>query len=108
MKSSNIFHRSFLGLLLALGLAALPQVALAATGVSEERLSLPEGPGSLEGLGENISVNHNMGQMSYPVPIVVPNGYAGMTPVWPSSTAPALETRWSAWAGPWPCPASSA
>jgi len=48
--------------------------------VSEERVCLPDGPGSLEGIGENVSVNANMGQMSYSVPIQVPAGYAGMTP----------------------------
>ena len=53
---------------------------LAATGVSEERVCLPDGPGSLEGIGENVSVNSNMGQMSYSVPIQVPSGYPGMTP----------------------------
>ena len=54
--------------------------SLAATGVSEERLSLPRGPGSLEGIGENISLNLNMGAMTYHVPIEVPAGFPGATP----------------------------
>ncbi len=65
----------------ALALCLLCTVAAkAATGVSEERVSLPEGPGSLEGLGENIELNLNMAQMSYNVNVQVPEGYAGMTP----------------------------
>ena len=56
------------------------RAATATDGVSEERLSLPEGPGSLEGIGENVSLDRNMGQMSYSVPIAVPAGFPGMTP----------------------------
>lgn len=55
-------------------------VAHAQTGVSDDRVSLPEGPGSLEGIGENISLNPNMGVMSYGVPIAVPRGFAGVIP----------------------------
>ncbi len=54
--------------------------ALAQTGVSDDRVSLPEGPGSLEGIGENVSLNPNMGVMAYGVPIEVPRGFAGVTP----------------------------
>ena len=54
--------------------------AVADTGVSDSRVSLPEGPGSLEGVGENISVNASMGSMSYAVPFDLPQGYEGMTP----------------------------
>ena len=50
------------------------------TGVSDDRVSLPEGPGSLEGVGENVSVDPNMGLMRYSIPIIVPQGFAGMTP----------------------------
>ncbi len=53
---------------------------LAQTGVSDDRVSLPEGPGSLEGVGENVEIDPNMGQMRYSVKIKVPAGYAGMTP----------------------------
>ena len=68
-----------LGLLGALALLA-PSPAHAQLGVSDDRVSLPEGPGSLEGIGENVSVGGNMGQMSYQVPIDVPGGFAGLTP----------------------------
>lgn len=61
---------------LALGLST----AHAQTGVSDDRVSLPAGPGSLEGVGENVSLNPNMGMMSYGVPIEVPRGFTGVTP----------------------------
>jgi YD repeat-containing protein len=54
--------------------------ALAQTGVSDDRVSLPEGPGSLEGVGESVRPNLNMGTMSYSVPVPVPAGFAGTTP----------------------------
>ncbi|MEL6181870.1 MAG: SpvB/TcaC N-terminal domain-containing protein, partial [Myxococcota bacterium] len=50
------------------------------SGVSDDRVSLPEGPGSLEGVGENVNVNANMGTMQYEVPIQVPEGFASVTP----------------------------
>src|SRR5690606_30590532 len=50
------------------------------TGVSDDRVSLPEGPGSLEGVGENVDVDPNMGHMSWRVPIEVPAGFAGIAP----------------------------
>ena len=49
-------------------------------GVSDDKVSLPEGPGSLEGVGENVAVNENMGAMSYHVPFDLPSGFAGATP----------------------------
>lgn len=49
-------------------------------GVSDDRVSLPGGPGSLEGVGENVAVAANMGLMQYQVPIEVPAGFAGVTP----------------------------
>ncbi|MBN1959323.1 MAG: VCBS repeat-containing protein [Deltaproteobacteria bacterium] len=52
----------------------------AQTGVSDDRVSLPEGPGSLEGVGENIDIVSNMGQMHYSVPIELPKGYGSLTP----------------------------
>jgi hypothetical protein len=67
-----------------LALAALmlpiPLGAVAQTGVSDDRVSLPEGPGSLEGVGESVRPNLNMGTMSWNVPIPVPQGFPGVTP----------------------------
>ncbi len=54
--------------------------ATASTGVSDDRVSLPEGPGSLEGVGENVQVDPNMGLMRYAVPIQVPEGFSGLVP----------------------------
>ncbi|MCP4503212.1 MAG: hypothetical protein GY822_25020 [Deltaproteobacteria bacterium] len=66
----------------ALVVAALFSVAPshAQTGVSDDRVSLPDGPGSLDGIGDNTSVDQNMGQMTTSVKVKVPGGYAGLTP----------------------------
>jgi hypothetical protein len=48
-------------------------------GLSSSRLKLPKGPGSLEGIGENIELNLNMGLMSYGVPMKLPQGYGEAT-----------------------------
>ncbi|HEY3494488.1 MAG TPA: toxin TcdB middle/N-terminal domain-containing protein, partial [Polyangiaceae bacterium] len=50
------------------------------SGLSANKVSLPAGPGSLEGVGENVEPDLNMGLMSYRVPIVVPQGYSGLSP----------------------------
>ncbi|MCP4501815.1 MAG: hypothetical protein GY822_17785 [Deltaproteobacteria bacterium] len=52
----------------------------AQTGVSDDRVSLPDGPGSLDGIGNNASVNQNMGMMSHSVNIKTPEGYGGLNP----------------------------
>ncbi|MCA9518227.1 MAG: VCBS repeat-containing protein, partial [Myxococcales bacterium] len=68
---------------LPLALAATALIlcpARAQTGVSDDRVSLPNGPGSLDGLGENVGVNANMGTMSWSVPVAVPAGFRGLTP----------------------------
>jgi RHS repeat-associated protein len=59
---------------------ALASSGHAQNGVSDDRVSLPEGPGSLEGVGENVQFDANMGVMSYGVPISVPQGFAATTP----------------------------
>jgi RHS repeat-associated protein len=66
---------------LALMTTLHPTAALAFdTGVSDDRVSLPEGPGTLEGVGENVTVDPNMGLMRHSVPVQVPEGFAGLTP----------------------------
>jgi len=65
-------------LLIALWLA--PALASAQTGVDDDRVSLPEGPGSLEGVGENVEIDPNMALMRWNVPIEVPRGHDGLTP----------------------------
>ncbi|MDH5493238.1 MAG: hypothetical protein OEY14_14895, partial [Myxococcales bacterium] len=71
---------SFGTLSLLLLIQLLPRNASADTGVSDERVSLPDGPGSIGGIGENADVDPNMGLMRYRVPIEIPSGYAAMTP----------------------------
>ena len=73
--------RSFVLALWGLGVAAVaPSAVHAQTGVSDDRVSLPDGPGSLDGMGDNASTDGNMGQMSTSIPIVVPDGFASATP----------------------------
>jgi RHS repeat-associated protein len=78
----SVLRISVLGTLGALALLASPVHAGTdfSTGVSDDRVSLPEGPGSLEGIGDNVSVDANMGLMHHSVPIVVPEGFPGVTP----------------------------
>src|SRR5438128_1932735 len=52
----------------------------AQTGVSNDRVSLPDGPGSVEGIGDNAEVNLAMGQMAYSYPVELPRGFSGVTP----------------------------
>ncbi|MEM1008544.1 MAG: hypothetical protein AAGJ35_06025, partial [Myxococcota bacterium] len=50
------------------------------SGVSPSVLTLPKGPGSLGGIGENVQANLNMGLMSYPIKIPLPAGRNRFTP----------------------------
>lgn len=67
-------------LALVCGCSLLSSSVYAQTGVDDDRISLPEGPGSLEGVGENVEVDPNMALMRWNIPIVVPKGFEGMTP----------------------------
>ncbi|MCA9298243.1 MAG: hypothetical protein KDA28_04205, partial [Phycisphaerales bacterium] len=71
----NTLNRLVLVAILSLSVPALAQ-----TGVSDDRVSLPEGPGSIEGIGDNADIDPNMGMMRYSVPIRVPGGFPGMSP----------------------------
>ncbi len=51
-----------------------------AAGVTDERVTLPDGPGSIGGVGANVSVNPAMGAMSHSVSIQAPKGWPGLTP----------------------------
>ncbi|MEO1266859.1 MAG: toxin TcdB middle/N-terminal domain-containing protein, partial [Myxococcota bacterium] len=53
---------------------------MAQTGVSDDRVSLPEGPGSLEGVGENVEMDPNMGSMRHSVAISTPKGFPAVSP----------------------------
>src|SRR5213075_3179350 len=50
-------------------------------GVSPNAISLPSGPGSLEGLGESFQPALNSGTAHYGFSLAVPPGTAGHTPV---------------------------
>jgi len=41
-------------------LLSLASPALAFNGAGDDRVSLPDGPGSLDGIGDNATVNPNM------------------------------------------------
>lgn len=50
------------------------------SGVDDSRVSLPDGPGSIGGVGENAVVDPNMGMMQYSVTIESPAGFPAVTP----------------------------
>jgi len=50
------------------------------SGVSPTAISLPKGPGSIEGLGESFQPNLNTGTASYGISISLPPGTAGYAP----------------------------
>lgn len=66
--------------LVGLSLLSLTAHAQGAAGVSDERVTLPSAPGSIDGVGENASVEGNQGSMRYRVAIDVPPGFPGVTP----------------------------
>ena len=78
----NFFQRAGFGTTIIFMLVhlLLSSSAVAQTGVSNDRVSLPEGPGSLEGIGDDISFTYNMGTMGYNVPITLPDGFTSMVP----------------------------
>jgi len=59
---------------------ALVGFAADKSGVSPTSISLPSGPGSIEGLGSEFEPNLNVGTAGYSVPITLPAGTAGNTP----------------------------
>lgn len=64
-------------------LAALVSVEAAAqanAGVSDERVRLPQAPGSISGVGENATAEGNHGAVQYQVAVEVPEGFEGVTP----------------------------
>src|SRR5213596_835662 len=51
------------------------------SGVTPNTISLPKGPGSIEGLGESFQPTLNTGTAKYGIGLKVPPGTAGQTPV---------------------------
>ena len=75
--------RNFFPLLVILGISLSYSAGVLALNKSALRpnvLSLPAGPGSIEGLGESFQPQLNTGTASYNVPLVVPIGRAGFAP----------------------------
>lgn len=70
---------NILSCFLLLGWSSLA-LAQGSSGVSPNVLVLPQGPGSIGGVGENVQANLNMGLMSYSIPILVPQGRGSATP----------------------------
>ena len=56
-----------------------PSFAADKSGVSPNTISLPQGPGSIEGLGESFQPTLNTGTAKYGVRLTVPPGIAGQT-----------------------------
>ncbi len=50
------------------------------SGVKPNVLSLPSGPGSIEGLGESFEPQLNSGTATYRIPLATPPGRAGFAP----------------------------
>ncbi|TNE47444.1 MAG: hypothetical protein EP343_19940 [Deltaproteobacteria bacterium] len=69
-----------LALLFLLSIWLAPHATVWANGTSPNVLVLPQGPGSIGGLGENVQANLNMGLMSYNINVVVPQGRSGHSP----------------------------
>ncbi len=67
-------------LLLALGLLTLPCGADDKSGVTPNTISVPKGPGAIEGLGESFQPTLNTGTASYGITLKVPPGTAGHAP----------------------------
>jgi RHS repeat-associated protein len=66
--------------LLCLLTPLLPAVAADKNGVSANAISLPSGPGSIEGLGESFEPSLNNGTARYGLSLELPPGTAGHTP----------------------------
>lgn len=60
--------------------SSLSALAGEKTGVGLNKISLPSGPGSIEGLGDSFEPQLNTGTSSYSVKIAAPPGVAGLQP----------------------------
>src|SRR5512139_111542 len=72
--------RHVLRLLLALLAATSPLFGADKSGVTPNTISLPKGPGAIEGLGESFQPTLNTGTAKYGLSLRVPPGTAGHTP----------------------------
>ena len=58
----------------------LPSGFSGKSGVTAQSLALPEGSGSIQGMGESFSPNLNTGSGTFSVPISIPSGRRGLQP----------------------------
>lgn len=70
-------NRFSVSLLIFISFSCLPYQSFSQTGVSDNRVSLPEGSGGVDGFSDNAQVNSNMGAMSFQVSLEVPTGMVG-------------------------------
>jgi YD repeat-containing protein len=75
-----VISRASGSLLLALRLLTLPCGADDKSGVTPNTISVPKGPGAIEGLGESFQPTLNTGTASYGITLKVPPGTAGHAP----------------------------
>lgn len=61
-------------------ICAITATAADKSGVSPSSISVPKGPGSIEGLGESFQPSLNSGTAKHSVKLRVPNGVAGLEP----------------------------
>ncbi len=66
--------------IIILTVASLSYAGIDKSGVKPDVLSLPSGPGSVEGLGESFEPQLNSGTATYRVPLTVPPGRNGFAP----------------------------
>src|SRR2546430_441321 len=77
---SSSFIRSFPLFVLFVSFCENPSLAADKSGVGPNTISLPKGPGSIEGLGESFQPTLNTGTAKYGVVLKLPPGAAGHTP----------------------------
>lgn len=77
MNSKSISRLSVAAVFVSCGMAVF---AADKNGVSPQTISLPSGPGSVQGLGESFQPQLNSGSGSHSVPIQLPKGPAGFGP----------------------------
>jgi len=66
--------------LLGMGMGTIARAADVKKGVGLDKISLPSGPGSIEGLGDAFEPQLNSGTSAYSVKIAMPPGVAGLQP----------------------------
>ncbi|MBI2926735.1 MAG: VCBS repeat-containing protein [Verrucomicrobia bacterium] len=76
----SIRIRTLLAMAIPLSLCLRPCLAADKSGVSPNSISLPKGPGSIEGLGESFQPNLNTGTAKYGIGLSLPPGTAGHQP----------------------------